>query len=154
REDVSFADELEFVRHYLTLEQLRLGERLRVREEIDPEALDCAIPSLTLQPLVENAIKYGVAPRAGGGTIDLRAAAARDALQIEVRDDGPGAKGDIGAGGGMGLHVVRDRIATRYGAQGSLHVETAPGEGLSVVITIPAHTGATSSYRLHPAGVT
>src|SRR5207237_9488782 len=62
REDVPLADEMTFVRNYLALEQLRLGERLRVRERIDPEALDCMLPSLTLQPLIEHAVKHGIPP--------------------------------------------------------------------------------------------
>ena len=71
REDVTLGDELQFVRNYLSLEKLRLGDRLRVVEQIDPEALDCLLPSLTLQPLVENAIKYGIAPTRAGGRCEL-----------------------------------------------------------------------------------
>jgi sensor histidine kinase YesM len=142
REDVTLAEEMEFVRNYLSLEQLRLGDRLRVREEIDPEAYDCVLPSLTLQPLIENAIKYGVAPRAAGGTIDIRATLDGDLLAMEVRDDGPGAAADVALGaGGVGLRAVRQRLETRYPGAARFAVETAPGRGFAVRIALPAHTG-------------
>src|SRR5439155_20533144 len=91
REDVSLGEELAFVRTYLALEQLRLGDRLHVVEEVDPDACDCVLPSLTLQPLVENAIKHGIAPRAAGGTLTLRASLDGELLVVEVKDDGSGA---------------------------------------------------------------
>ena len=70
---------------------LRLGDRLTAVEHIDPDALDCPIPSLTLQPLVENAIKYGIAPRARGGCLEIDASFDAESLVLQVRDDGPGA---------------------------------------------------------------
>ena len=142
REDVTLAEELRFVRDYLSLEQLRLGDRLRVVEQVDPEALDCVIPSLTLQPLVENAIKHAVAPRAQGGAIELAAALHDDALVLEVRDDGPGAnKHDVDAAVGMGLRAVRQRLETRYGKDAAFSITTAPREGFVVRASIPAHVG-------------
>jgi signal transduction histidine kinase len=142
REDVTLAEELRFVRDYLSLEQLRLGDRLRVVERIDPEALDCVIPSLTLQPLVENAIKHAVAPRAQGGSIELSAVLDGDSLVVEVRDDGPGAaKHDVDAAAGMGLRAVRQRLETRYGKDAEFSVTTAPREGFIVRASIPAHVG-------------
>lgn len=140
REDVTLAEEMRFVRDYLSLEQLRLGDRLRVVERVDPEALDCIVPSLTLQPLVENAIKHAVAPRVQGGTIEIRAALDGDALVIEVRDDGPGAMAaTVDAAKGMGLRAVRQRLETRYPNEASFKVTTAPREGFVVHVTIPAH---------------
>jgi LytS/YehU family sensor histidine kinase len=143
REDVTLGDELEFVRNYLALEQLRFGDRLRVVERIDPDALDCALPSLTMQPLVENAIKYGVAPRAGGGTITIGAACGADGtvLELDVGDDGPGARSDaLDAATGVGLRAVRQRLDTRYPAHATFSVTTAPGRGFAVHLTLPAHT--------------
>ncbi|HWH50638.1 MAG TPA: histidine kinase [Gemmatimonadaceae bacterium] len=143
REDVTLGDELEFLRNYLALEQLRFGDRLRVVERIDPDALDCALPSLTMQPLVENAIKYGVAPRAGGGTITIGAACAAEGvvLALDVVDDGPGARPDaLDAASGVGLRAVRQRLDTRYPAQSTFSVITAPGQGFAVHLTLPAHT--------------
>ena len=142
REDVTLADEMQFVRDYLALEQLRLGDRLRVTERLDPDALDCSIPSLTLQPLVENAIKYGVAPRARGGSLQLVAAVDDDSLMLEVRDDGPGARSDIvDSAEGVGLRAVKQRLEVRFQGKASFTVTTAPGEGFVARITVPAHAG-------------
>jgi signal transduction histidine kinase len=143
REDVTLADELDFVRNYLSLEQLRLGDRLTVVERIDPEALDCVLPSLTLQPLVENAIKYGVAPRAKGGRIEIGAFFQGQTLVLEVRDDGPGAATDIlDSANGVGLRAVRQRLETRHEKLARFAVTTAPGEGFIVRMQLPAHSGA------------
>jgi two-component system LytT family sensor kinase len=153
REDVTLADEMHFVRNYLSLEQLRLGDRLRVVEQIDPEALDCVLPSLTLQPLVENAIKYGIAPRAGGGVLTIVASLDAAALVLEVRDDGRGAPSDvIESATGMGLRAVRQRLETRYPGQARFQVATAPHEGFAVRVELPAATGSdafTQSATLH-----
>jgi hypothetical protein len=141
REDVTLGDELHFVRNYLALEQLRFGDRLRVVERIDPEALDCALPSLTLQPLVENAIKYGVAPRANGGEITITATCTAEALELDVADDGVGARVEAVDGAkGMGLRAVRQRLDTRYPSRSRFSVTTAPGEGFAVRLSIPAHS--------------
>jgi sensor histidine kinase YesM len=143
REDVSLADELDFVRSYLSLEQLRLGDRLHAEERIDPDALDCRIPSLTLQPLVENAIKYGIAPRARGGRLEIVASFSDDALTLEVRDDGPGAAGTVvDVAAGMGLRAVRQALETRYSGQARFDVVTAPGEGFVVTMRLPIPTTA------------
>src|SRR5262249_33273332 len=115
---------------------------LRVVEQIDPEALDCVVPSLTLQPLIENAIKHAVAPRSRGGTIQVRADVDDDSLVLEVRDDGPGANApDVHHTKGMGLRAVRQRLETRYGGGASFAVTTAPNEGFVVRASIPAHVG-------------
>jgi two-component system LytT family sensor kinase len=152
REDVSLAEEMQFVRNYLSLEQLRFGERLRVREDIDPDAYDCVLPSLTLQPLIENAIKYGVAPRAGGGTIDIRATTDGDRLSLEVRDDGQGSSAEaLAAATGMGLRAVRQRLETRYGRRTTFDVRTSPGAGFAVHVSLPAHTGVGAEHGTVPA---
>lgn len=141
REDVTLADELQFVRNYLALEQLRLGDRLRVVERIEPDALDCMLPSLTLQPLVENAIKYAIAPRAAGGSLEIVASFAGDALRLEVRDDGPGAQTDIiESAAGVGLRAVRQRLETRFEGRASFDVVTAPGHGFAARVALPSNT--------------
>ena len=143
REDVTLADEMQFVRNYLSLEQLRLGHRLEVDERIDPETLDCVLPSLTLQPLVENAIKYGIAPIARGGTLRVIAFFDDESLVLEVQDDGPGAPANIlDTASGVGLRAVRQRLETRYANYSSFGVTTAPGEGFAVRVRLPAHAGA------------
>jgi two-component system LytT family sensor kinase len=153
REDVTLGDELEFVRNYLSLEQLRLGDRLRIVENVDPDALDCILPSLTLQPLVENAIKYGIAPRTAGGTIGIGASFRDNMLVLEVSDDGQGAASDIAhSAPGVGLRAVRQRLETRYPQAALLAVATAPGHGFVVHIELPAHTASASAAPLLARG--
>ena len=135
RDQVTLADELGFVRAYLALEMLRFGDRLRVETSVDEEALDFAVPSLTLQPLVENAIKHAVSPRADGGRVQLSATFADASLRLEVRDDGPGSTD--AAGTGIGLDALRRRLALFYGDRA--RVDTRQGaDGFAVVIEIPA----------------
>jgi sensor histidine kinase YesM len=98
------------------------------------------LPSLTLQPLVENAIKYGIAPRVRGGTLEIVARFDDEALVLEVRDDGAGASSDIlDSAAGVGLRAVRQRLETRYPRRADFAVTTAPGEGFVVRVTLPAH---------------
>jgi sensor histidine kinase YesM len=136
---VPLGDELAFVRDYLALERLRLGDRLRVTELVDDEALECALPALTLQPLVENAVKHAVAPRAEGGTLRILARVEpEETLRLEVGDDGPGAlPSDVPASEGLGLRLVRQRLETRYQGRASLSIETRPGAGFKVVVRVP-----------------
>ncbi len=138
-DEVALEDELAFVRQYLALERLRLGDRLRVEEEVDEEALECAVPAVTLQPLVENALRHGIAPRAAAGTLRLAARVVGEQLVLEVADDGVGgAPARALEGEGVGLAVVRDRLAARHGSGAALHVTAAPGEGWRVRLTLPA----------------
>ncbi|HEX8394804.1 MAG TPA: histidine kinase [Longimicrobium sp.] len=137
-DDVPLADEWDFVRDYLALERIRLGARLRVEEEVDEDALDCTVPAFALQPLVENAIRHAVAPRARGGCIRIVIARADDALRIAVHDDGPGADpAALDGAPGLGLRVIRQRLETRYGGAAVMTVRTAPGEGFSAEMRIP-----------------
>src|SRR5260370_21620386 len=90
-DDVSLREELAFTDQYLALEALRLGDRLQVERSIDPEALMCRLPALTIQPLIENAIRHGIAPRAGPGKILLVASKRGNSLALYVSDNGVGA---------------------------------------------------------------
>jgi two-component system, LytTR family, sensor kinase len=139
RDEVSLADELGFIDAYLALEGLRLGERLRVVREITPEAMQRRVPSLALQPLVENALRYGIAERAAGGTLTLRGRVDNGTLVLEVADDGPGTAAIAPPRGtGVGLHTLRERLRTRFGAAASMDVQTAPGHGFHVTLRLPA----------------
>jgi two-component system, LytTR family, sensor kinase len=139
RDEVALGDELDFVRKYLALERLRFGERLRVTEEIDPDALDCTVLAFTLQPLVENAVRHGITPRAAGGTVRLAARLERDRLVLEVADDGEGTdQARAMAVQGVGLHAVADRLRARYGAAARMDIVTAPGNGFLARIELPA----------------
>jgi two-component system LytT family sensor kinase len=153
-EEVTLGDELGFVRDYLALEQLRLGDRLQVVEQIELEALDCLIPSLTLQPLVENAIKHAVSARAIGGTITIGAALEDDQLILVIADDGPGAVEEgVRAAQGLGLRVGRQRLETRYPKSARFIVTTAPGAGFTVTLRLPATIVLVSnSYPAVPVG--
>lgn len=136
---VTLEDELAFVRNYLDLERLRLGDRLRVIEDIDPEALECALPPLILQPLVENAIRHAIAPRRDGGTIRISAALRANRIRLTIADDGMGSEPESWPkAAGLGLFVVRCHLEMRYPGESEMKVTTAPGDGFSVSIELPA----------------
>ncbi|UYG05754.1 histidine kinase [Halomonas sp. LR3S48] len=138
--EVALEDELAFIRHYLALEQLRLGERLGVEEALETEALELAVPSLLLQPLVENAVRHGIAPRLEGGTLRLFAAVEEDSLVVEVVDDGQGADPEgCWLGRGLGLSTVRRQLELHYPGSSRMEVTTAPGRGFAVRLVLPGH---------------
>jgi LytS/YehU family sensor histidine kinase len=137
-DDVTLASEWKFVENYLALERLRLGRRLRVEADVAADLLDCTLPALTLQPLVENAIKHAIAPRAQGGTLRILARLEADeTLRLEVADDGPGIDLARPREAGLGLPLVRRRLETRYGGRAGFRVETEPGAGFRVVVRVP-----------------
>jgi two-component system, LytTR family, sensor kinase len=138
REDVPLEDELAFVDTYLALESIRFGDRLRVTRDISPATLGASVPSFTLQPLVENAIKHAIAPRAGGGTLGLTGRLEGTSLVLEVRDDGPGIRNDASSGGtGVGLDTLRRRLSARYGSRAALDISTGAGQGCVVTMRLP-----------------
>jgi len=138
-DDVSLEEELTFVRKYLALEQLRLGDRLCVVEGVEADSLECGVPPLILQPLVENAIRHGIAPRAGGGTLRLTAALRNGDLVVGVSDDGPGSvDAELEAAAGLGLRTVRQRLEAGFGRRACLAIETAIGKGFAATLTMPA----------------
>ncbi|MDT9000973.1 histidine kinase [Paucibacter sp. APW11] len=140
---VALADELDFVRDYLALEALRLGQRLQVHWELDDATLNDEIPPLSLQPLVENSIIHGIAPRPQGGQLHI--SARRDALTqglaLSVSDDGPGCEpAQLDAHqsrSGIGLSALRQRFSLDYEGRARLRIHTAPGQGFRVDIWIP-----------------
>lgn len=146
REHARLADERAFVRDWLAIEQTRFGGRLRYEEDI-PVGLESArVPSLVLQPLVENAVRHAVASRPEGGTIRLAARAEGDRLVVEVSDDGPGF--DPAAepsGAGFGLHSVRERLRMA-GPPHAVEIESDPIRGATVRLVLP--------FTPDPAGVT
>lgn len=135
---VYLADEWAFTEHYLEIERLRLGERLRVRTALEPAALDCRVPPFLLQPLVENAVRHGVAKRAEGGRVSVAAHIHAGRLEIEVGDDGPGADPGAVSRAGVGLRAVRGQLEARYGHHAGFAVDTAPGAGFRVRLSLPA----------------
>jgi signal transduction histidine kinase len=141
REEVTLAEELEFVRAYLAIEQLRLGDRLRTEENIDPDALECAVLAFTLQPLVENAVRHGIAATTNGGTVRITASIEDTYLRLEVADDGVGTHAALvrehGDERGVGLRAVSQRLSTRYGGSATLRIDTALGQGFRATIVLP-----------------
>ena len=139
RPEVSLREELDFIRGYVDIEQMRLGERLRVEWDIEPAALEVRVPSLILQPLVENAIQHGIAATAGPGTLTLRAQRADGFLRLEVRDNGPGlASAAPGRPQGIGLANTRARLQRLYGDKQSFELRV--NDGLTVSLRIPLAT--------------
>lgn len=135
---VPLSREWEFVASYLELEQVRLGDRLRVELRAEPSALEVPVPPFALQPLVENAIIHGVAPRAAGGTVAVSAARSGGLLRLEVRDDGPGASPvSIAASPRTGLRLLEGRLAVLYSGRAKLAFESRPEGGLRVRLEVP-----------------
>lgn len=139
RESVPLDEELQFVELYLAIERARLGDRLRVVTDVDDEARDVLVPSLSLQPLVENAITHGLTPRVSGGTITVRAHLDADGLALVVQDDGVG-QAQLPTrtrGAGIGLDALRKRLAARHGDLASLRVESVAGAGFTATVRLP-----------------
>ena len=135
-------EEMDFLRTYLSIEEVRFGDRLRVHMDVDPAVSRDAIPSLILQPLVENAIKHGLAPKVGDGNLSIQADRYGEFLRLAVEDDGvgPGAPESPDAarkGNGVGLKIIAERLKTLYDGRASLSIEKAPIAGSRVTILIP-----------------
>jgi sensor histidine kinase YesM len=141
-ETVPFEDELQTVNDYLALEQVRHEERLRVRLDIAPGALNLAIPPMLLQTLVENAVKYGIAPRREGGEIAIIARCERDELHLQVTNPGSLAAG--GGSTGVGLRNAAERLRLLFGARATLDLrEDPPGRVVAeVLVPIEKESGA------------
>jgi len=136
--EVTLQQELDFLGHYVEIQKARFSDRLNVVIDIAPPALSARIPNLLLQPIVENAILHGVAPKSGPGRVDVIGRVVGDQLHLEVRDDGPGiADGFIRAKEGVGLANTRERLAKIYGARSHLLLHSQPGKGVSVQIILP-----------------
>ncbi len=134
-------EELEFIDDYLDIEVVRFGrDKLRISKDIEPGAEDVVVPSMILQPLVENAIRHGIAPKIEGGSITLRARRENQRLVVEIRDDGvgipPSRRQEIYAAG-IGIRNVTERLRVLFGDQFSLDVKSEPGKGTMVSFSIP-----------------
>jgi sensor histidine kinase YesM len=137
---VTIAQEVETLKLYLDIEKMRFEDRLRPRFDIDPEAAKSRLPSLLLQPLVENAIKYAVTPQEEGADIDIAARRQGDRVVIKVTDTGPGSDDywvKAQQSTGVGLANIRDRLSQAYGAEHRFETESNKQGGFSVTIEIP-----------------
>ena len=146
---VPFSEELAFLEPYIEIEKVRFGDRLRVTLDIGAETHDAEVPSLLLQPLVENAIRHGIATRPGPGEVTVRARAEGPILRIEVLDTGPGFQvGAPPAGAGLGLGNTRARLEQLYGDDHRLERSNRPDGGARVLVEIPSRAaGAESTGR-------
>jgi two-component system, LytTR family, sensor kinase len=140
RQQVRLGEELEFLGHYLAIQKTRFGESLHVIIDVPESTRDIMVPSLILQPLVENAVRHGLSPRPGGGTVWVRAVMDGAMLRITVEDDGVG----LGDGwsndrAGLGLGVTRERISMLHGEHdANLQISSRDGGGTCVRVSIPA----------------
>src|SRR5262249_52811999 len=141
-QEVLLAQELEFIGAYISIEQKRFGERLRVEQSVPDELLNALVPALILQPLVENAIRHGIEPRRGPGVISIEAKQEDKRLHVIVRDNGrglPGAELNSSARRGIGLANTQARLQGLYGRDQSISFGRAEPQGCRVDIHLPFH---------------
>jgi len=142
---VPLRDEVEFIDNYLDIEVVRFGhDKLRVLKELDPASLEVLIPSMLLQPLVENCIKHGLTPKVEGGSITLRSRLIKSRLVIEVEDDGVGMgaahlleKPDGFGSTGIGMANVAERLKVLYGDAAKMMIESHDGRGTQIRLRLP-----------------
>jgi two-component system LytT family sensor kinase len=136
-QEVRLAQELDFLEQYLEIERMRFPDRLEVRMRIAPETLDARAPYLILQPLVENAIRHGIAPRSTRGRVEVSAERKDGKLILEVRDDGPGISLTANPKDGVGISSTRARLERLYGAAQRFELKNAAEGGLVVTLALP-----------------
>ncbi|MEQ9401260.1 MAG: histidine kinase [Longimicrobiales bacterium] len=136
---VPLADELDFVRRYLAIQEIRLADRLDARIDADPDTLGARVPSMVLQPLVENAVEHGIARRRGPGRLRLEVRRANGRLRLDVRDDGPGLPPDKREPSEwrVGLRNTRERLSRLYGTDHVFTLDDDPAGGTRVRVEIP-----------------
>ncbi|MBO8169229.1 MAG: histidine kinase [Thermoanaerobacteraceae bacterium] len=156
---ITLEEELECVNTYLELEKARFGNKLQIVQEVPEYLLDYKVPVLSIQPLVENAVKHGITPKVGNGTVKVQARKERNELILEVTDDGVGIPTDkieevlqpgVGSGNGVGLSNVHQRIKNLFGEDYGLKIVSTVNEGTSIKIRIPLITDDSeiiTSYR-------
>lgn len=141
---VDMDTEIKALQLYLNIEQVRFDDRLKVEIQLDEKSRGALVPSLLLQPLIENAIKYAVAPSEEGGTIRIDARVFAGDLLLEVTDNGPGIENleqaDLSAGRGVGLKNTRERLQSVYGSNQAFQLATVEPHGLKICLRIPYET--------------
>jgi len=140
-QEVPLRRELESLQLYLSIEEVRFQDRLRVEISVEPEALEAAVPHLGLQPIVENAVRHGIGNRSAAGLIEISAARVDQSLRIQVRDDGPGlppeAPERTGEARGIGLANTRERLRQLYGDAAALTLANDPRGGAMATLILP-----------------
>jgi two-component system, LytTR family, sensor kinase len=143
RSYVTLGEEMDHVERYLRLEQARFRDHLHVTISVAPETRDVVVPAMSVQPLVENAVRHGVERRAGSGQIEITSRTTGRDVELRVSDDGTGIAADrvpallAGAGGGIGLSNVDGRLRATFGDRYALRIESRLGEGTTAVMTVP-----------------
>jgi two-component system LytT family sensor kinase len=154
RSYVTLGEEIEHVERYLRLEQARFRDGLRVTVDVPEETRDAVVPAMSVQPLVENAVRHGVERRAGTGRVAISARVVDSDVELVVSDDGAGIEPErvaavlAGAGGGIGLSNVDARLRATYGERYALRVKSQPGEGTTAVMTVPNLAGESAHREL------
>lgn len=161
---ITLQDEVDYINTYLSLEKARYGDKLQVVMRLDPKALSVHIPILTLQPLIENSVVHGLAPKEAGGYIGLLVRRVRDEIHVLVYDSGVGIDREtlrrvfeegFGTGMGLGLTNVNDRLRSLYGERYRLRVKSRPGRGTAIRVRIPllpaVETSAPAAVSTSPA---
>jgi LytS/YehU family sensor histidine kinase len=136
---IPVAEEMSLARSYLEVERVRFGDRLLVEEEINPSGKDCLVPPLLLQPLVENAVVHGISTLAGGGAVRLEASRSGNRLRIVIENPYDPESPDRRPHGGLGLKIVRDRLAALYGREALFAARRLEDRHLAI-ISIPVPT--------------
>jgi two-component system, LytTR family, sensor kinase len=137
QQEVPLRQELDFLERYLSLQQIRFPDRLRIEMRIAPETLDARVPSLVLQPLAENAVRHGIAPSVSGGSVEVAAAREGEQLVLRVRDSGVGLVPGSESPGGVGLRNVRARLQHLYPGQHRFRVANRAEGGVESLLAIP-----------------
>lgn len=135
-QEVTLREEMDFLQSYLQIHQTLMKQRLEIKYNIQSETLDAMIPNMILQPIVENAIKHGLAPLARGGRVEISAQRYNGTLNLLMADNGKGANGEKWDTG-IGLSNTRARLRSLYGAEHKIEIQTPPGGGFAVEIEIP-----------------
>ena len=150
-QSTTLSREIEFVNCYLEIEKVRFGEKLRVSFDVDAETLDAVVPQLFLQPLVDNAVKHGIARLPDGGEIRIAATTKAHQLKIEISDNGPGlSKPGTLPSIGLGLKITRERLESLYGRDQSLEILSLPEGGTTAQVCIPFRVRARDNGRDMP----
>jgi two-component sensor histidine kinase len=145
-QEVTLDEELRTLKLYVEIQQVRFGDRLRTDFDIDADALTARVPHMIFQPLVENAIKHGIADRARGGRLQISARIQDGQMRLAVQDDGLGLK-DTRPAHGLGLTNTRERLAFLYGEHHGFELRDAKGGGVRVEVTIPLRRGASDPEK-------
>jgi two-component system, LytTR family, sensor kinase len=146
-QEVPLRDELAFLKSYLEIEQTRFGERLKVMMDIGPETSGALVPSLILQPLVENAIRHGIEPQALAGIVRLSACCEGDQLRLRVSDNGVGLRAGQPVAEGVGLSNTRARLEQLYGGAHQFQMSNGADGGLAVDIVMPLRRAAADASK-------